>query len=122
MQGNIKWAEADTAEPDFVTRALAFPCPSSCVTVLIGPVLCSAAVNIAAKARRWARKALQVVVLEMGLHVPEAHDLVAKMALSCPPTVGQLVRGQARKEELGARRFVRVAFLGNLKMTEAAKN
>jgi hypothetical protein len=57
----------------------------------------------------------------MGGHVAEANNFVAEMAFGCAATVGEFVGGEPGEECFGGW-LERVAFLGNFKVAELAKD
>jgi hypothetical protein len=119
---HVQGPEAHTAQSDFVARPLTLTRSRACVAQLIRTVLRTSTVCVAAQSGRWARQALEVVVAEVRLHVSEAHDLAAQMALGRASAVGQLVGGETRQEEFWVRRLSWVALLRDLEVAEAAED
>ena len=119
---HVQGPEAHAAQADFVAGALTLARARARVAQFIHAVLRASAVYIAAQAGRGARQALEVMVAEVRLHVSEAHDLAAQVALGRASAVGQLVRREARQEEFGVWWLGRVALLRDLEVAEVTQD
>ena len=81
-----------------------------------------ATIYIAAKTGRGPRQAFELMVPEMGVHVPETDDSVAEMAFRGSAAVRQFVGGETREQQFRVWGFIGIATLGNLEVTEAAED
>lgn len=88
VHADVQGPEAGAAEPDVVSRALAHAGAGAGVARLGADVEGAAADEVAAGMRRRAGEAVEVVVLEVGFHVAQSHDLVAQVAFRRPCAVG----------------------------------